>query len=201
MIRTGIGFDVHRFKKGRALVLGGVKIACDRGLDGHSDADVLTHAVMDALLGAVAADDIGVHFSDTDKRWKNADSLRLLRRVVDVVRAKGATLVNVDVTVLAEIPRLAPHRVEMRRRLAKAMEVGVDAVSVKATTMERLGAIGRKEGIAAMAVATVEMKKKVRDSSALKNSIAAKKHKAGYPQPNIINLDRIIDNKIIRSAL
>lgn len=161
-IRTGIGFDVHRFKKGRALVLGGVKIACDRGLDGHSDADVLTHALMDALLGAVAADDIGVHFPDTDKRWKNADSVDLLRHVVRIIRAKGACIVNVDATVLAEVPRLAPHRMEMRRRLAKAMDIDLDGVSVKATTMERLGAIGRKEGIAAMAVATVEMKRRKR---------------------------------------
>ena len=155
MTRTGIGFDTHCLVAGRRLVLGGVEIPHERGLLGHSDADVLTHALMDALLGAVADGDIGQHFSDRDARWKDADSVALLRQVVSRLRTLGWRVANTDVTVLAEAPRLAPHVPAMRARLAAALEVGEAQVSVKATTVEGLGAIGRREGISAMAVATV----------------------------------------------
>ena len=144
-MRTGIGFDTHRLVEGRKLVLGGVEIAHTLGLLGHSDADVLAHAIMDALLGAIADGDIG----------QDADSLKLLGAVVARVRAQGWEVVNVDATVLAERPKLMPHIPAMRERLAQAMGVEVGAVSVKATTVEGLGAIGRQEGISAMAVATV----------------------------------------------
>jgi 2-C-methyl-D-erythritol 2,4-cyclodiphosphate synthase len=156
MTRTGIGFDAHRLVTGRRLVLGGVEILHAQGLLGHSDADVLTHALMDALLGAVADGDIGRHFPDKDPRWKDADSLDLLRQVVARVRDLGWQVGNVDVTVLAEAPRLAPYVARMCERLAAAMNVATGQVSVKATTVEGMGAIGRREGISAMAVATVE---------------------------------------------
>lgn len=156
MIRTGIGFDAHRLVKGRRLVLGGVVIENDVGLLGHSDADVAVHALMDALLGAIAAGDIGKHFPDTDSAWKDADSLKLLTAVTTVLRNSGWRIVNTDTTVICEAPRLAPHIVEMRRNMAAAMGIDVGAVSVKATTVEGMGAIGRREGIAAQAIATVE---------------------------------------------
>jgi 2-C-methyl-D-erythritol 2,4-cyclodiphosphate synthase len=155
MVRMGIGFDAHRLVEGRALILGGVRIPHATGLLGHSDADVLTHAIMDALLGAVADGDIGQHFPDSDPRWKDADSLALLRQVVSRLAARGWQVGNVDATVLAEAPKLAPHVGGMRTRLAGAMGVAVDAVSIKATTVEGMGAIGRREGISVMAVATV----------------------------------------------
>lgn len=155
-MRTGIGFDTHRLVEGRKLILGGVEIAHPFGLLGHSDADVLTHAIMDALLGAVAAGDIGQHFPDTDPRWEGADSLKLLCAVVALLRERGWRVGNVDATVLAERPKLMAHIPEMRSRLAEAMGVDPADVSVKATTVEGLGAIGRREGISAMAVATVE---------------------------------------------
>ncbi len=155
MTRTGIGYDVHRFATGRRLVLGGVDIEHESGLLGHSDADVLTHALIDALLGSVADGDIGRHFPDSDPRWKDADSLRLLTQVVRRLHHKGWRVVQADATVLAEVPRLAPHIDAMRVTLASVLDVGVGDVSVKATTVEQLGAIGRREGIAAMAVATV----------------------------------------------
>ncbi len=157
MIRTGIGFDIHRFAAGRRLVLGGVEIPADRGLLGHSDADVLCHALADALLGAVAAGDIGQHFPDTDPRWKDADSLDLLSRVAVLLSERGAAAVNVDATVLAESPQLAPHIAAMRSKIGAALGLAVDAVSIKATTLEGLGALGRGDGMAAMAVATVTM--------------------------------------------
>lgn len=156
MIRTGIGYDAHRLVKGRRLVLGGVVIAHDFGLLGHSDADVAVHALMDALLGAIAAGDIGKHFPDTDAKWKDADSLKLLAAVSEVLRNAGWRIVNTDTTVICEAPRLAPHIVDMRRNMASAMGIDMDAVSVKATTVEGMGAIGRREGIAAQAIATVE---------------------------------------------
>ena len=156
MTRTGIGFDAHRLVEGRRLVIGGVEIPHERGLLGHSDADVLAHAVMDALLGAIADGDIGQHFSDKDPRWKNADSIELLRQVTARLQTKGWRVVNTDATVMAEAPRLAPHIARMRERLAEAMSVTPEQVSVKATTVEGMGAIGRREGITAMAVATVE---------------------------------------------
>jgi 2-C-methyl-D-erythritol 2,4-cyclodiphosphate synthase len=156
MTRTGIGFDAHRLVAGRPLVLGGVRIPHERGLLGHSDADVLVHALMDALLGAVADGDIGQHFPPGDARWKDADSVALLRLVVGRLHQHGWRVVNVDGTVLAEAPRLAPHIPQMRARLAEALGVESAQVSVKATTTEGMGAVGRREGISAMAVATVE---------------------------------------------
>jgi 2-C-methyl-D-erythritol 2,4-cyclodiphosphate synthase len=156
MIRTGIGYDIHRFAAGRKLILGGVEIASPEGLEGHSDADVLCHALADALLGSIADGDIGQHFPNTDPRWKDADSVELLRQCVLRVKAKGFHVVNVDAMIQAEKPKIMSHAMTMRIRLAPVLEVGVDAVSIKATTMEGMGAIGRGEGIAVMAVATVE---------------------------------------------
>ena len=137
-------------------MLGGVELPCDEGLDGHSDADVLCHALADALLGAVADGDIGQHFPNTDPKWKNADSVELLRAVVARIKAKGFRVVNVDAVVTAEKPKVMPYAARMKERLAPVLEVGLDDVSIKATTMEGLGAIGRAEGIAVMAVATLE---------------------------------------------
>ena len=156
MIRTGIGFDVHALAAGRRLVLGGVTIPHERGLLGHSDADALLHAIADALLGAVGGGDIGQHFPNRDPRWKDADSLKLLGVVVAFVRERGGVVVNVDSTVIAEEPKIAPHVPAMRERIAGVLGVGPDRVSVKATTCEQMGFLGRREGIAAMAVATVE---------------------------------------------
>lgn len=156
MIRTGIGFDVHAFAAGGRLVLGGVDIPHDRGLAGHSDADVLCHAIMDALLGAVADGDIGQHFPNTDRKWKGARSLDLLAEVVRRLESRRTKIVNVDSTVLAEAPHLAPHIAGMREKLAATMKIAPDRVSIKATTMEKMGTIGREEGMAAMAVATVQ---------------------------------------------
>jgi len=155
MTRTGIGFDAHRLVAGRPLILGGVTIPHDRGLLGHSDADVLTHAILDALLGAAADGDIGQHFPPSDARWKGANSIDLLRQVVARLRKRGWGTVNVDATVLAEAPRLAPHVPRMRAILAEALDVAPARVSVKATTTEGMGAVGRREGISAMAVATL----------------------------------------------
>jgi 2-C-methyl-D-erythritol 2,4-cyclodiphosphate synthase len=155
--RTGIGYDSHRLSAGRALVLGGVEIeGAARGLVGHSDADVLAHAIADALLGAGALGDIGQHFPDTDERWKDADSIALLEEVVLLLARAGMHPVNVDATVIAEAPRLAPHRDAMRERLAGALALPPGAVSVKFSTNETMGFVGRGEGMAAMAVATVE---------------------------------------------
>jgi 2-C-methyl-D-erythritol 2,4-cyclodiphosphate synthase len=151
-MRTGIGIDSHRFASGRRLVLGGVEIPYDRGLAGHSDADVLAHAVMDALLGAAGMGDIGQLFPDTDAVWEGADSMVLLRDVVERVRAAGHALVHVDATVMMERPRLAPHRDAIRASLSAV----VGSVSVKATTGEGMGFVGRGEGVAALAVATLE---------------------------------------------
>ena len=154
-MRTGIGFDTHRLVDNRKLILGGVEIEHPQGLLGHSDADVLTHAIMDALLGAIADGDIGQHFPDTDPKWAGADSLVLLKAVTERLHVKGWRIGNIDATVLAERPKLMPHIPAMREKLAQAMSISVDAVSVKATTVEGLGAIGRREGISTMAVATV----------------------------------------------
>lgn len=155
MIRTGIGIDVHRFAEGRKLVLCGVVVPHEFGLLGHSDADVATHALIDAMLGAAAAGDIGKLFPDTDDRWKDADSVGLLRDVVARICRTGWGVVNVDITIVCEVPKLAPHIEEMRINLADPLRVEVDCVSVKATTVEGLGAIGRREGISAVAVATI----------------------------------------------
>ena len=155
-LRVGHGYDVHRLVQGRALVLGGVTVPFDRGLLGHSDADVLTHAVMDALLGAAALGDIGKLFPDSDPAYTGADSVLLLRRVTAALAEGGFAPVNVDATVLAQAPRLAPFILEMRERLAAAMGLDAERVSVKATTEEGLGFTGSGEGIAAHAVALVE---------------------------------------------
>ena len=155
-IHTGIGFDTHRLVEGRRCILGGVDIPHEKGLLGHSDADVLAHAVMDALLGAIAAGDIGHLFPDTDPAWAGADSLKLLDHVAALVRERGWQIANLDATVLAERPKLAPHIDAMRANLARAAGIPVEDVSVKATTVERMGSIGREEGIGAMAIATVE---------------------------------------------
>jgi 2-C-methyl-D-erythritol 2,4-cyclodiphosphate synthase len=154
---VGFGFDLHPLVADRPLVLGGVTVASDRGLGGHSDADVLAHAVGEALLGALALGDLGRHFPDTDPRYQGISSLELLRRVVELVGAQGGRLVNVDATVLAEAPRLAPHLPAMARRLAEALGLPADRVSVKAKSPEGLGLLGRREGIAAMAVVGVEV--------------------------------------------
>lgn len=155
-LRVGHGYDVHRLVEGRALILGGVTVPFDRGLLGHSDADVLTHAVMDALLGAAALGDIGKLFPDTDAAYAGADSIALLERVTALLREHGWQVGNVDATVVAQTPKLAPYIPEMRRRLAEAMGLDVDCVSVKATTEERLGFTGSGEGMAAHAVALIE---------------------------------------------
>ena len=153
--RTGIGFDTHRLVADRRLVLGGVEIPHALGLLGHSDADVLAHAIMDALLGAAADGDIGQHFSDKDPRWKDADSMMLLACVAERIRTLGFSIGNVDSVVMAEAPKLAPHILAMRARLAEAMGISEADVSVKATTVEGLGAIGRREGISVMATALI----------------------------------------------
>jgi 2-C-methyl-D-erythritol 2,4-cyclodiphosphate synthase len=155
-VSTGIGYDCHRLVAGRRLVLGGVELEHDRGLDGHSDADVLTHAIIDAMLGACALGDIGEHFPDTDARYAGADSLALLRATVGLLAASGFAVAHVDATVAIERPKLAPVREQMRRRLAEALSLDVAHVSVKATRGEGMGFVGREEGVAAIAVATVE---------------------------------------------
>jgi 2-C-methyl-D-erythritol 2,4-cyclodiphosphate synthase len=155
-VRVGIGYDVHPFDASRPLVLGGVRIEGAWGLRGHSDADVLLHAIADACLGAAALGDLGEHFPDTDARWRGAASSVLLSRVLDLVRSRGLRPVNVDATVVAERPRLAPYRDELRRRIAEVLSLPLDHVSVKASTHNGLGAIGRAEGIAATAVVLLE---------------------------------------------
>lgn len=155
-LRVGHGYDVHRLVEGRALILGGVTVPFDRGLLGHSDADVLTHAVMDALLGAAALGDIGKLFPDSDAAYAGADSIALLERVTALLREHGWQVGNVDATVVAQTPKLAPYIPDMRQRLAEAMGLDVDCVSVKATTEERLGFTGSGEGMAAYAVALIE---------------------------------------------
>jgi 2-C-methyl-D-erythritol 2,4-cyclodiphosphate synthase len=156
--RVGFGFDLHPLVAGRPLVLGGVTVPSEVGLDGHSDADVLSHAVAEAFLGALALGDLGRHFPDTDPRWRGISSLLLLGQVVELVRSRGALPVNVDATVLAQAPKLAPHLPEMAKRLADILGVPVDRVSVKAKSPEGLGLVGRREGIAAMAVVGLDVR-------------------------------------------
>lgn len=155
-MRVGTGYDSHRFASGRPLVLGGVTVPHDRGLAGHSDADAVAHAVTDAVLGAAALGDIGSHFPPSDPRWEDADSIDLLRRAVRELAERNYVVVNVDATVICEAPRLAPHIPGMRRRLAGALRIGPEHVSVKATTNEGMGWIGRGEGVAATAVALID---------------------------------------------
>ena len=154
--RSGIGFDSHRLEEGRPLVLGGVEIESDRGLAGHSDADVLTHAIIDALLCAAGLGDIGQHFPDTDEAWKGADSMGLLSDVCTFLEDHGWTVRHVDCTLICEAPKMAPHRDDIRRSLARCIGIKAIDVNVKFTTNEGMGFVGRGEGMAAMAVATVE---------------------------------------------
>jgi 2-C-methyl-D-erythritol 2,4-cyclodiphosphate synthase len=153
---VGIGYDSHRLAAGRRLVIGGVEIAHERGLDGHSDADVLAHAVIDALLGAAGLGDIGEHFPDTDERWRDADSMALLAHVVAAVRDEDMTIVNVDCTLVMEAPKLGSHRAAIRESLAGVLECEPRRVNVKASTGEGIGFVGRGEGVAAFAVASLQ---------------------------------------------
>ncbi len=153
--RTGIGYDVHRFVEGRPLVLGGVTIPHELGLDGHSDADVLLHAIADAVLGAAALGDIGQHFPPDDDQWKGVDSRVLLRQSVEILQGAGWRLVNLVATVIAEAPKIGPHSAAMRLEIREATGLPIEAISIKATTNEGMGFVGRGEGIAALAVATI----------------------------------------------
>ncbi len=155
-MRVGVGYDAHRFVEGRPLILGGVEIPHPKGLSGHSDADVLLHAISDALLGAAALGDLGVHFPDTDPAWEGSDSQALLRRVVRSVEQAGYGPHNVDATVVLERPKLRPYIETMRENVAGCLEVGIDHISVKATTNEGLGAVGNEEGAVAHAVCSVQ---------------------------------------------
>jgi 2-C-methyl-D-erythritol 2,4-cyclodiphosphate synthase len=155
-IRCGIGYDVHRLAQDRQLILGGIEIPHTRGLEGHSDADVLSHAIADALLGAIGAGDIGQHFPNSDESLRGINSIEILKRVAAILTKKKARAINVDATIIAEAPKISPHVAAMQKKIAGAIGVGEASVSIKATTNEMLGAIGRGEGIAAMAVATVE---------------------------------------------
>lgn len=155
--RCGIGYDAHRLVSGRKLILGGVKIPHPRGLEGHSDADVLAHAVADAVLGALGAGDIGKHFPNTEESIRGISSIEILRHAATIAAQKNARVVNVDATVLAEAPKISPHIAAMQEKIADALGVKANAISIKATTNEGLGAIGRSEGMAAIAVASVEV--------------------------------------------
>lgn len=155
--RCGIGYDAHRLVSGRKLILGGVKIPHPRGLEGHSDADVLSHAIADAMLGALGAGDIGKHFPNTEESIRGISSIEILRHVATIAAQKNARVVNVDATLLAEAPKISPHIAAMQEKIADALGVKANAISIKATTNEGLGAIGRSEGMAAIAVASVEV--------------------------------------------
>jgi 2-C-methyl-D-erythritol 2,4-cyclodiphosphate synthase len=157
MTTTGLGYDIHRFIEGRPLVLGGVEIPHDRGLEGHSDADVLSHAIADAVLGAIGERDIGHHFPNTDESIRGISSLKILEQAAALARERGAQINSIDATVIAETPKIGPHIFPMRERLATALGLPAARVAVKATTNEGLGALGRGEGIAALAVASVEL--------------------------------------------
>ena len=156
MTRCGIGYDVHRLAKGRKLILGGVEIAHSHGLEGHSDADVLSHAIADALLGAIGAGDIGQHFPNTDESIRGISSIEILKRVTELLTDRRARVLNVDATLIAETPKIAPHVPAMRQKIATAIGTSESNVSVKATTNEKLGPVGRSEGMAAIAIATIE---------------------------------------------
>ena len=156
MLRIGQGYDIHPLVEGRPLLIGGEEIPFDRGLEGHSDGDVLLHALGDAILGASGLGDLGDHFPPSDPQWKGADSIGLLQRIVELASKKGFTIANVDLCVIAEVPKLAPYRESIRSRIAATLSIPIDAVGLKATTNERLGAIGREEGIAALAVVLLE---------------------------------------------
>jgi 2-C-methyl-D-erythritol 2,4-cyclodiphosphate synthase len=156
MIRVGMGYDVHRFKEGGDVILGGVKIDYEQGLEAHSDGDVVLHALCDALLGAAALGDIGKHFPDTDPEFKGADSRILLRHVYGIVQDKGYILVNADITIIAQAPKMAPYINAMCANIATDLNIDIDCINVKATTTEKLGFEGRKEGIAVQAVVLIE---------------------------------------------
>ena len=155
MFKVGIGYDSHRLVKGRKLVLGGLEISHDRGLDGHSDADVLTHAVCDALLGALGKGDIGKHFPDTDERYLGIESLKLLKEISVLLHDEGFDVINVDAVIIAEKPKLKDYRLKMELNIASELGIGKEAVNIKATTNEGMGAIGREEGIVAQAVVLI----------------------------------------------
>jgi 2-C-methyl-D-erythritol 2,4-cyclodiphosphate synthase len=157
MTLSGIGYDVHRLVEGRALILGGVEIPHTHGLEGHSDADVLAHAIADAVLGAIGERDIGFHFPNSDQSIRGISSLEILRKVASLVKDRGGRVINVDATLVAEAPKISPHVAAMRANLAGALDLDPKRVGVKATTNERMGFLGRGEGIAALAVASVEM--------------------------------------------
>ncbi len=156
MQRIGLGYDVHAFAQGRKLIIGGVDIPYGKGLDGHSDADVLVHAIMDALVGALRAGDIGKLFPDTDPAYKGADSIKLLEQVGNLVREQGWSIVDIDSVLMIQEPKMSPHREQMRLNIAKALQIPVDNIGVKATTTEWLGYEGRGEGVSAQAVALLE---------------------------------------------
>jgi 2-C-methyl-D-erythritol 2,4-cyclodiphosphate synthase len=155
LFRTGLGYDVHAFAKGRPLILGGVEIPFESGLLGHSDADVLIHAIMDGILGALAKGDIGSHFPDNDPAYKDMDSFIMLKQVANIMELEGYGINNIDCVVVAEKPKLAPHISEMREKISKALHCDTDRISVKATTTEGLGFTGRKEGIEAFSIVTL----------------------------------------------
>jgi len=156
MLRIGIGYDAHRLTEGRDLILGGVKIPHEKGLSGHSDADVLSHAIGEAILGALSLGDLGKHFPDTDDRYKNISSLKILSMISDLVKNENAKVINIDSTIVAEEPKLSGHIRTMRQNISEVLEIDVDQVSVKATTTEGMGFAGKKEGIAAYAAVLVE---------------------------------------------
>ena len=156
-MRIGMGYDVHKLVEGRKMIIGGVEIPYEKGLLGHSDADVLVHAIMDALLGAANLGDIGKHFPDTDEKYKGADSLKLLEQVVLLVKRKGYSISNADITIIAQKPKLMPYIPQMKNNIAKTMGLSADRVNVKATTTEKLGFCGREEGIASEAVCLIIM--------------------------------------------
>ncbi len=155
-MRIGMGYDVHRLVEGRKLVLGGVTIPFEKGLLGHSDADVLVHAVCDALLGAAGLGDIGLHFPDTDPEYKDVSSIKILAKTYELISGKGFTIMNLDSTIFADAPQLFPYRDAMQKNIARAIEIEPDRVNVKATTFEGLGMIGKGEGIGAMCVALID---------------------------------------------
>lgn len=159
-MRIGIGLDVHPFKSGRACVLGGVNIPCDQGLDGHSDADVCIHALIDALLSASRLDDIGSYFPPSDPQLEGISSILMLRKVAALVRDRGFDILDCDLVIAADVPRISPHRLEMRTRMAKAMGIDLDNIGIKATTCEGLGFVGKREGIVAQAVALLDTRSK-----------------------------------------
>lgn len=157
-MRIGLGYDVHRLVEGRKLIIGGIDIPFEKGLLGHSDADVLLHAISDALLGAAALGDIGKHFPDTDIKFKNANSLVLLEKVVELLEKKGYEVNNLDAVIIAEKPKMAPYILDMRKKVAEVLKTSIDAVSIKATTTEGLDATGKGEGIAAQAIVSIILK-------------------------------------------